>query len=121
MTPCLGTLARIVKLYLHQERCRGVVRNARTGDLAFFASLHNQFHTNTLYKKTHNLKKRHNSCLTGNQCNSAEASQNLKLVIYRVARKPHEYATVVANRVGKCQIFYTDQYQQTRFYPDKSA
>ena len=21
------------------------------------------------------------------------------------------------DRVGKCQIFYTDQYQQTRFYP----
>ena len=27
----------------------------------------------------------------------------------------------VADRVGKCQIFYTDQYQQTRFYPEKSA
>ena len=26
-----------------------------------------------------------------------------------------------AGRVGKCQIFYTDQYQQTRFYPEKSA
>ena len=24
-------------------------------------------------------------------------------------------------RVGKCQIFYTDPYQQTRFYPEKSA
>ena len=24
-------------------------------------------------------------------------------------------------RVGKCQIFYTDQYQQTRFYPEKSV
>ena len=24
-------------------------------------------------------------------------------------------------RVGKCQIFYTDQYQQTRFYPEKST
>ena len=27
----------------------------------------------------------------------------------------------VDNIVGKCQIFYTDQYQQTRFYPEKSA
>ena len=24
-------------------------------------------------------------------------------------------------RDGKCQIFYTDQYQQTKFYPEKSA
>ena len=24
-------------------------------------------------------------------------------------------------RVAKCQIFYTDQYRQTRFYPEKSA
>ena len=24
-------------------------------------------------------------------------------------------------RVGKCQIFYTDQYQKTIFYPEKSA
>ena len=24
-------------------------------------------------------------------------------------------------RVAKCQIFYTDQYSQTRFYPEKSA
>ena len=27
----------------------------------------------------------------------------------------------VDNIVGKCQILYTDQYQQTRFYPKKSA
>ena len=24
-------------------------------------------------------------------------------------------------RIAKCQIFYTDQYRQTRFYPEKSA
>ena len=24
-------------------------------------------------------------------------------------------------RVAKCQIFYTDQYRQTRFYPEKRA
>ena len=27
----------------------------------------------------------------------------------------------LGSRVGKCQIFYTDKYQQTRFYPEKSA
>ena len=29
--------------------------------------------------------------------------------------------SIVASRDGKCQIFYTNQYQQTRFYPEKSA
>ena len=29
--------------------------------------------------------------------------------------------TITIIRVGKCQIFYTDQYQQTRFYPEKIA
>ena len=32
-----------------------------------------------------------------------------------------EIYTLHVHRLGKCQIFYTDQYQQTRFYPEKSA
>ena len=27
----------------------------------------------------------------------------------------------LGSRVGKCQIFYTDQYQQTRFYPERKV
>ena len=34
---------------------------------------------------------------------------------------PAQSQVILVVRVAKCQIFYTDQYRQTRFYPEKNA
>ena len=48
-------------------------------------------------------------------------TENYSLEIFLDPIFAFEYAIVNRkHRVAKCQIFYTDQYCQTRFYPEKS-
>ena len=54
-------------------------------------------------------------------CSGSLEKQLAKTYMVSFDQETHTAKDKDLNRVGKCQIFYTDQYQQTRFYPVKIA